>query len=126
MVIRLLCTTILVLVVVYLYFGLEGCINGATLGRNRYFMPFQIFWEDLLWSIPGGSRRRTEYIKLLVGDSGDGCICSNKRNWEYNEIRSKNLYSECAKDVLGGNLGFWTKIVIITSFCAVVACLIVG
>jgi len=92
----------------YVYYTLECCLNGGDLGRNFSTMAFSLFYEQLLWSIPGGLSRKSEYVKNnLVRDWENGGVCGSKQFWEYAEVREKNLYVECARDVMPGPLYFW-------------------
>ena len=78
---------------------------------------FRCFAEEIMWHIPGGLKRRTAYIKEIVDGmllqtvNGEprllGTMSGRKQSWSYEEIRDKNLYKECAKDMLGGTLEFW-------------------
>ena len=102
----------------YLYYGLESALNGGTLGRHPLLMPFQCFWEEVLWNIPGGLRRKTEYIRENVIGDWDGSVFGRTRSWNYEEVRIQNLYVDCARDIMRGPIHFWTTtfIVLATGF----------
>ena len=90
----------------YILTGFEGAINGGLAGRNPLLMPFQLFGEALPWYLPGGIKRRGEYIRKRVCH-GHGVILGTKYSWKYNQIRDENLYEECAADTLPGPFYFW-------------------
>lgn len=107
----------------YVYFNFEYAINGGGAGRNPYLMVFQLFWQDILWSIPGGLKRKTAFIKERFG-SGNVCIAGSKRNWEWEDVVRDNLYEDCAKDTLPGPVGFWAKTITVSAFGALLGDLI--
>ncbi len=47
----------------YVYYGLECYLNGASIGRNQYAMPFLCLWEETLWILPGGRRRKLAFAR---------------------------------------------------------------
>ena len=98
-------------VIWYIYYSIECGLNGGSLERNPFTMAFFLFWEQLLWSIPGGLQRRTEYVRENVVGDWLGGVCGSKRFWNYAEVREKNLYAECARDVLPTPLYFWLVVV---------------
>lgn len=99
----------------YVYYGFECALNGGTLGRNPLLMPFQCFWEELLWNLPGGMRRKIIYLKEnVIGEEGSGCIVGMGffgKSWDFEEVRQKNFYKACARDVLSGSFHFWIVVV---------------
>ena len=96
----------------YVFYSVECELNSGSLGRNPYTMAFLLFWEQLLWSIPGGLKRRADYVKEnLVQDWKLGGVFGTKRFWNYAEVREKNLYVECARDVLPTPFYFWFMVV---------------
>jgi hypothetical protein len=44
----------------WIYYGLECYINGE-IGCNQYAMRFRLMWEEFLWILPGGKKRKLEY-----------------------------------------------------------------
>ena len=97
----------------YLYFGLEYALNGGTLGRHPFLMVFQCFWEEVLWNIPGGLGRKTKYVREnVIGDSS-GSVLGHTLTWNYHEVRSNNLFSACARDVLRGAWSFWATTIVV-------------
>ncbi len=97
----------------YVYFGMKYFFNNDDCGRNLFLMPFQCFWEKLLWNIPGGSVRKMLYVKELVGEDLDGSIVGEYECWNYEEIRSRNLYQACADDIFPSTESFWIEQVVI-------------
>jgi len=84
----------------YFIYGLNCALNSGQLGRHWFFFPFQCFWDEIKWNFPGG---KAHYIKInIVGSFEDGSVCGSKRTWSFREIRERNLYAECGKDVLPG------------------------
>lgn len=48
----------------YFIYGLECYMNGGSLGRNQYLMPFQCAFEELKWAIPfWGWKERQRYCQ---------------------------------------------------------------
>lgn len=104
--------------VVYAYFMIASVIwyiNYALyVGLNGGNGVFKHFLRDITWYIPGGLRRRADFIRGIVNHPSalsprciGGSICGKTRVWHYNEIREQNLYQECARDVLGAPIDFW-------------------
>lgn len=90
----------------YLLYGLTYRMNG---GRHSVFYGF---WEELLWHLPGGLAKRTDYIRKMVGrGTEDRSISGYLGKYSYEEIREQNLYEEVAKTTLGTSLTFWSEIV---------------
>ncbi|KKT91053.1 MAG: hypothetical protein UW92_C0019G0008 [Candidatus Jorgensenbacteria bacterium GW2011_GWA2_45_13] len=91
---------ILGLIIWYLFYGLECFINGGTIGKSRFFFPFECLWNEILWNLPGG---KETYVKKHIANSSiDTAVCGSKQVWRSAEIRKKNLYFECGKDILPG------------------------
>ena len=98
-------------------------IYGVTAFLNGGDGVFRCFAEEIMWHIPGGLKRRADYIKDIVDSmplqivNGEprllGTMSGTKQSWSYEEIRDKNLYSDCAKDMLGSTLGFWFSSVLL-------------
>ncbi len=108
----------------YLFYGFECALNGASFGRHRtidqLMMPFECFWEETLWNIPGGFKRKVLYVKEnVIGDWKHGVVCGNTRQWEHAEVRKNNLYEACARDVMGKARYFWLKTILLSGigFC---------
>ena len=97
----------------YLYYGVQSFLNGGSIGRDPLLMPFQCFWEELLWQIPGGTARKIAYVRENVVGDGDGVVLGNTERWDYGEVRSQNLYAACARDVMPGAVGFWLTTVLV-------------
>ena len=92
----------------YMFYGFETYINGGNLGRHVFLFCFKCFWEELFWYLPGGLKLRAAYIQERVINFEEGVICGSKRSWSYRAVRERNLYKECAKDVLHSPFYFWT------------------
>lgn len=105
---------IVAFVLCYLYYGLESALNGGTVDRHLFWMPFRCFWEEVLWNIPGGFKRKVEYVrKNFVGD-WNGSVCGSTRSWNYEEVRTKNLFVACTRDVMRGTINFWLTMTIVS------------
>ena len=102
----------------YLYYGFECALNGGNLGRHPLLMPFQCFWEEVLWNIPGGFRRKMEYVRENVIGDWDGAVLGRTRSWRNEEVRVQNLLSACTHDVMRGPINFWltTSIVLAVGY----------
>lgn len=79
-------------------YGFESYLNGGDVGRNRFLFPFQCFWGEVLWNLPGG---HAAFAKKAVGRS-NGIILGHRRSWHYAEVREKDLYEACGRDILPG------------------------
>jgi hypothetical protein len=86
----------------YAYYRIELARSDMILGRNPWLAPFQLFWKELLWYLPGGMERRIAFLKEDVIGSASGMICGSWRLWSRKEVRDQNLYRGCAQDVLPG------------------------
>ncbi len=87
----------------YLSYGLECFMDGATLSRDQFLAPFQCFWEEVLWVLPGGRKRKGDYIRRQVSRfEGEGYMGS----WTYSDIRRFNLYEEVGSAMLPGWIHF--------------------
>ncbi len=76
----------------YALYGFECLLNGAGFGRKTiWFIPFECFWEEILWNLPGGRAWHTEH-KIICGSTSRGIIIGRHRNWHYQEVIEKNLY----------------------------------
>lgn len=76
----------------YFVSGLDCWCNSGGIGFNQFLMPFQWFWQSLLWTLPGAARRKGEYIKEYIeGDDYGRMYCGDK-TWSYSEIREQNAY----------------------------------
>lgn len=92
----------------YLFYAFTLAMNG---GGN----PIRTFFtQDILWYLPGGLKRRAEYVKKIVkGASEHSSTMGSKRTWTDKEVVEGELYEEFAKDVLQGPVSFWIMSVII-------------
>ena len=54
--------------------GFSYGLNSGQLGRGKWWI-FECFWEDLLRNIPGGSKRKTDAIRAMVGPDSDCGRC---------------------------------------------------
>lgn len=97
----------------YIYYGAESFLNGGTAGRHPLLMPFQCFWEEVLWNIPGGFARKVEYVRKNVVGYWNGSVCGSTRSWNYEEVRAKDLFVACTRDVMRGTVNFWLTTLII-------------
>lgn len=77
----------------WLLYGLECYMNGST-DINRCLR------EEISWVLPGGRKRKADYIRALVGRSDHGWI----GEFSYESIRRDNLYEVVGSLVLPG---FW-------------------
>lgn len=96
----------------YFYFGLGYFLNGGSWGRNSVIMPFQCFFQDCYLNFFGGTNRRANFIKKLIGKKHKGCTGSIKgrtKSWENDYVRDNNLFCECADDVLPRPVFFWLE-----------------
>lgn len=85
----------------YVLYWYECFLNGGDIGRDPLLMPFQLFWQDLQWILPGGLNRRAKYIEEMV-QQGEGIIGGFRKSWNYQELRRTGDYRACARDVLPG------------------------
>ena len=91
----------------YLWYGFGYFLNSGTLGRKyTSLMPFDCFWIDFIQNIPGGKKRKIASIKQMVGN-WNGIFATDNKSWEFEEIRQKNLFKECAMDILPSAKYFW-------------------
>jgi hypothetical protein len=84
-------------------YGLECFLNGGS-GRSLFAMA----WNDFCFAMPGGRRRKGNYIRKIIdrstynGELADGAMLSEKKSWSYQEIRDGNLYEEVGVAMLPG------------------------
>ncbi|MCI0533249.1 hypothetical protein L0Y49_03455 [bacterium] len=96
-------------IVWYLYFSFEYMLNHCMAGRNQFLAVFELYAVNVLRNIPGGMKRKTEFIRNLAHNSKYDSILGDKRRWNFGEIQEHNLYRECAEDVFKSPLAFWFK-----------------
>jgi hypothetical protein len=90
----------------YLCFYAENFMTGRVFYRNRFAGPFHLFWDELLWHLPGGMDRQIEYLKKNI-ITGKNWVCVGSRKiWTLHEVmgRGRGWYRECAKDILPGKI----------------------
>lgn len=87
-------------VIWYLFYGLECWANGAFMSSKQTH--WSCLLEDVLWVLPGASKRKGEYIKKTMGSFEHGSMCSSSGSWDYEEIREKNLYEVVGNAMLPG------------------------
>jgi hypothetical protein len=86
----------------YFYYGIECALNGALANRPQFLaLPLFCFWEELSWVVPGGRKRKGQYIQRLT-KGYNGVIVGKRKSWKIREIVEGNLYEDCGKDVLWG------------------------
>lgn len=92
----------------YLIYTFTLMLNG---GRN----PIRTFFtQDLLWYIPGGLKRRIEYVKKMIQGAGEfDSTIGKKHSWIDREVVEKELYEEYVKDVLQSPFSFWIGNIIV-------------
>ena len=105
------------LILWYVYYRMELARSDRILGRNPWVAPFQLFWKELLWNLPGGMERRIAYLKEDVIGSSHGMIRGSGRVWSRKEVRDKNLYHGCARDVVPG-VGHLLSVILIPAAAA--------
>lgn len=103
----------------YVLYGIEGYLNGAHVGRHPTWFPFQFYLAELRQYLPGGLKRRTDFIRALIGDREGSSISGKSKLWWCNEVRASGAYQECALDVLGTGREFFT----VTTLCFLVPAL---
>ena len=96
----------------YIYFSFVYFLNGGNVGRNQLTMVFELFREDILWNIPGGLKKKTEYIRNIVDNNEIGFL----GDYTHEQIKNENLYEECAIKLIPSTLSFWSQTIIVPSF----------
>lgn len=98
--------TILALLFWYGILAFQYGINGGGVGCGRWWV-FECFWEDILMNIPGGSKRKGEAIRRMVGETGDGSLSSLRNSWTHEELRKTGEYEVCGKAMFGSPILIW-------------------
>ena len=56
----------------YIYYSVECVINGGSIMRNTVWeMQWKCFLEELSWFLPGGNKRRIQFLKNIGCDEKD-------------------------------------------------------
>jgi|SRR3989344_3120537 len=87
-------------------------INGGQLGRGRWWV-FECFLEDILLNVPGGSKRKADRIREMVGETGDGFFCSSSGSWSHEKLRETDEYEICGQAMFGSALQNWITHIVI-------------
>jgi len=90
----------------YFILAFQYGINGGGVGRGRWWV-FECFLEDILMNIPGGSKRKGEAIRRMVGETGDGSLSSLRGSWTHEELRKTGEYEACGKAMFGSPIFIW-------------------
>ncbi len=105
-------------VVWFALYGLEAYLNSGSLGRHPVWFPFQCAWEELGWYLPGGTRRRINFVRERIAvPFDDGVMIGGTKAWHFSELRALEApgssilqrdkeFLACADDLLPGPFHF--------------------
>lgn len=109
--------SVLLFVLIYLGTGLIiwYCVqrlqirkSDDPLGRNRGSV-LKTFWEEMQWFLPGGSKRRADYIRDLVESFPDRHGPLGINGHFFIKKRLEERYQEIMMCELGTGLYFWVS-----------------
>ena len=87
----------------FMYWRINYAINGGGGGLRQIC---EDYIADVKFAIPGGKRRRGEFIRKYIDELGPNTLGSMGGN-SYEEIRTQDLYEEVGSKMLPGPLYFW-------------------
>jgi len=96
----------------YAYFVLRF---AGTSSGNIWSKTPKMFWEEFLFSIPGGLDRKVVALKAKMA-TADENVYGKDRVWTQKEIREEDLFEECAKDLFVSPVEFWATTIIALIF----------
>ena len=92
---------VVVVILLVLSFLFWAFLHGASCALNG-----GEFWrclgDDIMWFLPGGNKRKADYIRDRMDGFDDGCI----GEYNYRDIREYDLYEEVGKACLPGRISF--------------------
>lgn len=88
-----------------LHWRINHALNG---GGGTYGDLCKDYLTDALFAVPGGRRRRGEFIRTIIGE--DVSVRGSMEGHSYEDIRANDLYEEVGAKMLPGPIHFWGQL----------------
>lgn len=90
----------------YIWYVLDALITYGTFSL-AFTRAFWGIWEDFIFNLPGGMKRKETAVRAIVTSSSHGSLVGNKSKWNYSHVRARENYREVARDMYMSAVEFW-------------------